>query len=199
MYLAILSAVPTPSPSPKVHSADVSGMLPHTMSPTAVAILLLLALIIDYMSVGPNSIRDRVAFIVAVPTIREGFDGSPLDQKTVEALRGVIQTLLDSTGGAWIAGASINAIIGAGIGLLWIYAIGCMLPVKASKRLGRFATLAFPQSGLYRLNGKLWIVAVLLGLMSDLPGGLVGDITRTLVDVAARFVAPLPALLFGAA
>jgi hypothetical protein len=169
------------------------------MSPTTVAILLLLALIVDYMSVGPNSIRDRIAFVVAVPTIREGFDGSPLDQKTVETLGGLIQGLLDSTGGAYIAGASVNTVIGAGIGLLWIYALGCMLPVKASKRLGRFATLAFPQSPLYRLNVRLWIVAVLLGLMSDLPGGLIGDVTRALVDLAAQLVAPLPALLFGAA
>ncbi|MFD1085203.1 hypothetical protein [Micromonospora andamanensis] len=169
------------------------------MSPTAVAILLLLALIIDYMSVGPNSIRDRLAFIVAVPTIREGFDGSPLDEKTVETLGSIIESLLDSTGGAYIAGASVNTVIGAGIGLLWIYAVGCMLPVKTSKKLGRFATLAFPQSPLYRLNARLWIVAVLLGLMSDLPGGLVGDVTRALVDIAATLVAPLPAILFGAA
>ncbi|MCT2280380.1 hypothetical protein [Micromonospora chalcea] len=173
--------------------------MPHTMSPTAVAILLLLALVVDYMSVGPNSIRDRVAFVIAVPVIREGFDGSPADQKTVEALGNVIQTLLDSTGGAYIAGASVNALIGALIGLLWIYALGCLLPVKASKRLGRFATLAFPQSGIYRLNARLWVVAILLGMMSDLPGGLVGDITRSLVDLSAHLVAPLPALMFGAA
>ncbi|QLQ38011.1 hypothetical protein [Micromonospora robiginosa] len=163
------------------------------------AILLLLALIIDYMSVGPNSLRDRLAFIVAVPVIREGFDGSPADQKTVEAIGNVIQALLDSTGGAYIAGASVNALIGALIGLLWIYALGCMLPVKASKRLGRFATLAFPQSGIYRLNARLWIVAILLGMMSDLPQGLVGSTTRSLVDMAAHLVAPLPAILFGAA
>ncbi|MEW2442768.1 hypothetical protein [Micromonospora marina] len=171
----------------------------HTMSPTGVAILLLLALIIDYMSVGPNSLRDRLAFVIAVPVIREGFNGSPADQKTVEALSGVIQALLDSTGGAYIAGASVNALIGALIGLLWIYALGCMLPVKASKRLGRFATLAFPQSGLYRLNARLWVVAILLGMMSDLPGGLVGDVTRSLVDITAHLVAPVPAILFGAA
>lgn len=169
------------------------------MSPTAVAILLLLALIVDYMSIGPNSLRDRMAFLLAVPAIREGFDGSPADRWTVTALGGVIRSLLDSTGGAYIAGASVNAIIGVAIGLLWIYVIGCMLPVKASKKLGRFATLTWPQSSLYRLNGRLWLAAVLLGMMSDLPGGLVGDLTRTLVDVVTRLVAPLPALLFGAA
>lgn len=190
---------PTPTPSPSPGHGSLHAAIPHTMSPTAVAILLLLALIVDYMSVGPNSLRDRLAFVMAIPAIREGFNESPLDRGTVDALGKVIRSLLDSTGGAYIAGASVNAIIGAGIGLLWIYAIGCMLPTKASKRLGRFATLAFPQSGLYRLNGRLWACAVLLGMMSDLPGGAVGDITRSLVDVATSLVAPLPAVLFGAA
>ncbi|GAB3817587.1 hypothetical protein GCM10027605_68530 [Micromonospora zhanjiangensis] len=171
----------------------------HTMSPTAVAILLVLAIVVDYMSVGPNSLRDRLAFIMATPAIREGFNGSPLDRKTVEAAGGLIQHLLNSTNGAYIAGASVNAILGAIIGILWIYVIGCMLPTKASKRLGRFATLTWPQSGLYRLNGKLWAAAVILGLMSDLPRGFIGDLTRGSIDLATSLVAPLPAFLFGAA
>ncbi|WP_431895901.1 hypothetical protein [Micromonospora haikouensis] len=171
----------------------------HTMSPTAVAILLLLAIVVDYMSIGPNSLRDRLAFIMAVPAIKEGFDGSPADQKTVAALGGIIEGLLDSTGGAYIAGASVNAVLGVGIGLLWIYTIGCMLPVKTSKKLGRFATLTWPQSPLYRLNGKMWLVAAILGMMSDLPGGLIGDLTRSLLDIVTGLVAPLPALLFGGA
>lgn len=169
------------------------------MSPTAVAILLLLALLVDYMSIGPNSLRDRLAFVMAVPALKEGFDGSPADAKTVAAAGGAIQGLLDATGGAYIAGASVNAILGVGIGLLWIYAIGCLLPVKSSKRLGRFATLSWPQSPLYRINWKMWVVAALLGMMSDLPNGLIGDVTRSLLDIVTNVVAPLPALLFGAA
>lgn len=171
----------------------------HTMSPTAVAVLLLLALVVDYMSVGPNSIRDRLAFFLAVPAIREGFNGSPLDQWTVGALTGLIEQLLDSTGTAYIAGASVNAVLGAAVGILFIYTVGCLLPVKASKRLGRFATLTFPQSPLYRLNTQLWIVAVLLGMMADLPAGAVGDLTEGSVDLITGLVAPLPAFLFGAA
>lgn len=171
----------------------------HTMSPTGVAILLLLALLVDYMSIGPNSLRDRLAFLMAVPALKEGFDGSPADAKTVAALGGAIRGLLDSTGGAYIAGASVNAILGVGVGLLWIYALGCMLPVKTSKRLGRFATLTWPQSPLYRINSRMWLVAIALGMMSDLPTGLVGDLTRSLLDIVTNIVAPLPALLFGAA
>ncbi|WP_143194331.1 hypothetical protein [Micromonospora sp. CB01531] len=199
MLHTIMLLAPTPSPSPAPSPDKGATLLEHTMSPTAVAVLLLLALVIDYMSVGPNSIRDRLAFLLAVPAIREGFDGSPLDQWTVQTASSFIEQLLDATGGAYVAGASINAILGALVGMLFIYVIGCMLPVKASKKLGRFATLTFPQSPLYRLNTRLWIAAVLLGLMADLPGGTVGDVTRGCVDFLTGLVAPLPAWLFGAA
>ncbi|SCF01934.1 hypothetical protein GA0070563_104146 [Micromonospora carbonacea] len=183
MYL-LAPAPPPPAPD-------------YAMSPTAVAITLLIALVIDYMSLGPNALRDRAAFMLAVPAIREGFNDSPLDQWTVETLRDFIQSLLDQTGDARIAGASINLVIGALVGILWIYAIGCMLPTKLSKRLGRFATIQFRASGLYRLNLPLWAVAVLLGMMSDLPGGFIGDTTRALLDVTTAIVAPFPAFLFG--
>src|SRR5690349_22447973 len=119
------------------------------MSPTATCILLLLALVVDWMSVGPNSIRDRIAFAFALAAVREGFNGSPLDQWTVGFLGGLIEQLLAATKGAYIAGAAVNTVVGAAVGILWIYTVGCVLPVKASKKLGRFATLSFPQSPLY--------------------------------------------------
>jgi hypothetical protein len=171
----------------------------HHMSPTATCILLLLALVVDWMSVGPNSIRDRVAFFFALAAVREGFNGSPLDQWTVGFLGGFIEQLLASTGGARIAGASVNTGVGASVGILWIYTVGCVLPVKASKKLGRFATLSFPQSPLYRLNAQMWVLAFLLGMLSDLPGGAIGDLTEASIDFVTALVAPLPAYLFGSA
>lgn len=167
------------------------------MSPTATALVLLLALVIDYMSVGPNSLRDRLAFLLAVPAVREGFNGSPLDGWTVDTLRMLIQQLLDATKGAYIAGASINLLVGGMVGILWVYTVGCLLPVKASKRLGRFATLTFPQSPLYRLNAKLWLCAILLGMLGDLPRGIVGELTNGSIDFLTGIVAPVPAMLFG--
>ena len=171
----------------------------HHMSPTAVCILMLLALVVDWMSVGPNSIRDRLAFFLALAAVREGFNGSPLDQWTVGFLGGFIDQLLESTGGAYIAGASVNAVVGAAVGILWIYTVGCVLPIKTSKKLGRFATLSFPQSPLYRLNMQMWAIAFLLGMMSDLPGGAVGDMTESSIDMVTALVAPLPEFLFGSA
>jgi hypothetical protein len=70
--------------------------------------------------------------------------------------------------------------------------VGCLLPVKASKRLGRFATLTFPQSPLFRLNTKLWIAAILLGMLADLPRGFVGELTNGSINFLTGIVAPHP-------
>lgn len=172
----------------------------HLMSPTATAILLVLALIIDYMSVGPNSLRDRLAFLMGVAAIREGFNGSPLDRWTVGTATRGIEMLLDSppVSGSYMAGASINALVGAGVGLLFIYTVGCLLPLKAAKKLGRFATLTFPQSPMMRLNVKLWICAILLGMLADLPTGFIGGLTEGSVVFLTGLFAPIPEWLFGA-
>lgn len=170
----------------------------HEMSPTGVAVLLLLALVVDYMSIGPNSMRDRLAFLIALPVVREGFDDSPLDEWTVDALGTLIDSLLKMTKGAYIAGASTNAIIGAAVGILFIYTIGALLPDRFSNKLGRFATLSFPTSPMKRINVKLWICAIFLGMLADLPRGLVGDVLTMFVDFLVSVTAFLPETLFGA-
>jgi hypothetical protein len=185
--------------APANHPAAETTASGHTMTPTAVAVVLLLALVIDYMSVGPDSLRDRIAFLLAVPGWREGFNGSPLDNWTVEQLSSAIGYLLDQTGGAYIAGASINIIIGAGIGLLGIHTVGCLLPTRASKKLGRWAAVSFPKAPIYRINWKLQLAAALLGMMADLGGGLVGHAVDGTVTTLTHLVAPIPGLLFGAA
>lgn len=169
----------------------------HTMSPTGVAVLLLLALVVDYMSIGPNSMRDRLAFLIALPAVREGFDDSPLDKWTVDALGQLIDTLLKMTKGAYIAGASLNVIVGAAVGIFFIYTIGALLPDKFSAKLGRFATLSFPTSPMKRINVKLWLCAIFLGMLADLPRGLVGDALTMFVDVLVSVAALIPAALFG--
>lgn len=170
----------------------------HVMTPTGVAVLLLLALVVDYMSVGPNSIRDRLAFLMGLVAIREGFNGSPLDQWTVEFLSGAIDTLKNMAGGAYIAGAATQFVLSAAIGILAIYTVGAMLPVKMSAKLGRFATIAFPDSAIHRLNYKLWTCALLLGLLADLPGGAVGGLLDGAIAALTEIFQPLPNFLFGA-
>lgn len=170
----------------------------HVMSPTGVAVLLLLALVVDYMSVGPNSIRDRLAFLMGLVAIRQGFDGSPLDRWTVGALSGAIDTLKGMAGGAYIAGAATQVVLSAAVGILAIYTVGALLPVKFAGRLGRFAGITFPDSAIHRINYKLWLMAVLLGLLADLPHGLVGGILQAAIAALTEVVQPLPNLLFGA-
>jgi len=169
----------------------------HAMSPTGVAVLLMLALVVDYLSVGPNSIRDRLAFFLGLAAIREGFNGSPLDNWTVGLLSGVIDQLKHSTGAAYIAGATTSAVIGAGIGVLAIYTVGALLPTKFSKKLGRFATIKFPTSAMHRINYKLWLCAALLGMLGDLSGGWVGDLVTQFTDADVHLCASIPFKIFG--
>ncbi len=198
MYAALFVSAPVQN-TVAIVAAPAPAQGDRYMSPTATAILLLLAFVIDYMSVGPNSLRDRLAFLMALPAIREGFDDSPLDNWTVDTATAAIEMLLDTPimSGSYMAGMAISAFLGACVGLVFIYTVGCLLPVKASKKLGRFATLSFPQSPLFRVNWKLWIAAAILGLLADLPGGVIGGLTEGSVDFLAGFFAPLPAWLFG--
>ncbi len=186
-------ALPDPAGGTKVLT-DTS-----LMSPTSVAVLLLLALLLDYLPVGPPWLRDRVAFVFALVAVREGFDGSPLDVWTTGQLAGGVQWLLDQTGGAYIAGASANVVLGAVVGCVAIYVIGQMLPVKLTERLGRFAALKFKPSPTKKLNGPLWVCALLIGLMLDLPQGWIGACLRWLYGVAFEVCSPLPGNLFGGA
>jgi hypothetical protein len=184
----------------------------HLMSPTAVAILLLLALVIDWMSFGPNSIRDRIAFCLALPAISEGFNGGPFDRFTVEALGSAIDRLKAAGGDSYVAGANTERVIAALVGILFIYTIGVLMPEKWSNKLGPYARLAFSKSGgamavagpvgtgaKRRLNWRLWICAALLGVLNELPHGLVGELLHTFVSVLDSVAAPMPVFLFGGA
>lgn len=170
----------------------------HSLSPTGVAVLLLLALVVDFLSVGPDSLRDRLAFLMYLTAVREGFNGSALESWTVGNLTNLINQLKAMSGGAYIAGAATTVIIGAAAGVLGIYTLGALMPTKLQSKLGRFAALQFPQAPIKRINYKLLILAVLLGMFVDLPGGAVGALLRTGVDLVVKVMSILPGLLFGA-
>lgn len=167
------------------------------MTPTSVFVVLMLAFVIDYMSVGPDSLRDRAAFLMAIAGFRDGFNESTADEWTVGKLSSAIQWMLDQTDGAYIAGASINIVIGASVGVLAIYAVGCLLPDRMAGKLGRWSALSFPKSPVYRINWKLWVIAFLLGVLADLGRGLVGEATEGAVVALTSLVSPIPVVLFG--
>jgi hypothetical protein len=180
------------------------------MSATGVFAVLLTALVVDWMSIGPNSVRDRLAFLLALPAIRVGWDGSPLDQWTVQMLT----TWIDEakrTGNSTLAQASTSMVLGVAVAALAVYCVGCLLPERTSVTLGDFARHSFTKAGgaaaaprvpgarasKYRLNTRLWLCAIFLGMLADLPGGLVGTILRAFIDADTKIVAPIPNFLFG--
>lgn len=185
----------------------------HLMSPTTVMVLIMLALLIDWMSFGPNSIRDRLAFLIAVPTIFEGFNGGPLDRFTVGAFAAAINASKSLAGDSYIAGADTQEVVAAVVGLLFLYALGCLMPERWATKLGPYARLAFTPSrggGMVasagavaavknRLNLRLWACAFAIGVLCELPGGLVGSLMLAFVSSLDSLAAPLPGLLFGGA
>lgn len=173
----------------------------HTMSPTAVAITLLVAILIDLASLGPNNLRDKIAFCLATPAIREGLDGSRLDQMTVQRVHVWIQAGLDAPAiaNSHLSRADVNLVIGAIVGMVWIYAMLCLLPSRwFVKKLGRAAALSFPTSRQWRLNPTMWVVAIVLGMFADLPGGAVGAACRGAIDLLISPITAGMAFLFGA-
>lgn len=170
----------------------------HSLSPTAVAVLLVIAFVFDYFAIGPAWLQTRLTFICAVVAVRQGFDDSPLDKWTVDKASEFIQTLLNQAKGAYLAGASATVLVGVVVGVLSIWTLGCMLPLKASKRLGRIATAQWKETPLRKMTWNVWILAVPLGLLADLPTGWVGTLTSFCMGVYSTIAAPLPSLLFGA-
>jgi hypothetical protein len=49
----------------------------------------------------------------------------------------------------------------------------------------------------WAINYKLWIVAILLGLLGDVPLGWVGGLTEGTNEFLAVLFSPLPGLLLG--
>lgn len=176
------------------------------MSATAVFALMFTALLIDYSSFGPDSIRDRLAFLMGLAAIRTGWNGSALDRYTVDTISAWIDQA-KHTGNTNLAAARTGDIVGVLVCLLAMYCAGCLLPTRAQSRLGRYALLAFtpgggkggggPAGGKYRLNWRLWVCAWLIGMLADLAGGLIGGATQQFVDLDIQIFAPVPGWLFG--
>lgn len=185
----------------------------------------MLALVIDGMSIGNEGIRDRIAFFLGLAAIREGWDGSPVDRYTVDLLSGWIDAAKASGNASLSQDAALNSvgaplaqtataqILGVIVAFIAIYVAGVMMPVKLSAKAGNWAKLSFGKkgggagagppgaggAGKFRLNAKLWVCAYALGIMAELPGGLIGTIVLGAVTGIVSAVSPLPNVLFGVA
>jgi hypothetical protein len=168
---------------------------------TSIAIILCIgtAFALDYAAIGPD-IREKIALLIAAPAIRAGWDGSSVDHWTVGTLHDLIHAGIHATGPTAAVAGLTDAIITTFVAGVFIFAIGMLAPVKATKRIGPIARLTFSGqgSGLKRINPKIWVCAFVLGTMSDLvPGGLIGATLHTSLDWLTPICDQLPSILIG--
>lgn len=169
----------------------------HYMTPTGVFFVLALAITIDALRVGPNAISDRVAWFFAVPGIYEGFNGSFVDEFTLQKVGAFIDWAKAHSGGAYIAGASTQGILGIGVLVVVILTIGVLLPTKATAKLGKFAAFTFEMKKPRRINYKLWGSAAVIGLFCDLPMGNFGEAVKGTVVWMSAVVSYVPNQIMG--
>lgn len=168
------------------------------MSGGSVFALMLLALFVDGAKVGADGLRHRVAFVFGLSAIKAGWDGSNIDRWTVGQMSGAIDAIA-RTGNPTLHLEYAPDVIGYLIGMVMLYAIGVMMPVRWARipLIGGMAKLAFGTTK-GRLNWRLWACAVTLGLMSDLTGGIVGGLVNSIItDILVPFCGHLPDKLFG--
>ena len=184
----------------------------HILSPTGVAVLLEVVLVIDAMGIMPKWLSLRIVFLGGMAALRDGFQGSFAENWTVGQVAKLINKGLHSTHCAYIAGASANLIIGSAVGLVGIYCLGCMLPARSSGKLGRFTQLSFegkksaktkasgdaPTKAKWGLTVKVWILAAILGIFCDLVGGGLGLVLRYVIYIVSCVGAAILLPLFGA-
>jgi hypothetical protein len=182
---------------PLAPGSAVTALSSKAMSPTMVFVVLLLALAIDWSSFGHDSIRDRVAFTLALPALRLGFDGSLADRTMVGAIGYFIDGAKGAVSDAYIAQADTGKIIGVLASLVFAYAVGCMMPEKWSNKMGPYARLSFSSGKRHRLNYKLWACAVFLAVTADMMNGWSGILARGTVNVLSHIAASVSVTLFG--
>lgn len=178
----------------------------HMMSPAIVVIVLVVGALLDWSAFGPDSYRDRIAFLLYTTGIYEGWNGGPADAWTLEQVRKALVWALSSsvTRGSYIAGAAagVNVIIGALVGITFVYALVCVLPpfaqtwLSKKKFAGTFVVRSFPSSATKRMNWKLIAMAIVLGLFSDVPQGWIGHPAMWCLQQVDGFVAMLFTLIF---
>jgi hypothetical protein len=154
---------------------------------------------LDYASFGPDW-REKLALLIAAPAIRAGWDGSAIDAGTVGIVRKILTAGLQSTGPVVLVTALVDAAIIIFVCAVAVWSLGMLMPAKASRRFGKFATLSLsgPNSGLKKINPKIWFCALILGTMSDLiPGGLIGDELRGVLDILTPMCGALPGIMVG--
>jgi hypothetical protein len=176
------------------------------MTATAVFMAMLLALALDWSAFGADSWRDRMILVFGTPAVYCGWNDGPIDTWCVEKIRKGITWGLQHSGFLHFASVSVNAVIGMCSGLLFIYACFALMPkflqrwVSRVKFVGRAASWQLPGgSPAKRINVKLWLIAIALGLFGDLARGWVGGPVVPMIQAGAHLTNWVLATAFGAA
>lgn len=184
--------------TPALTAAGADSVIHAPMTNITMIFLLLLALTIDYMSIGPTNARDIFAFFLELPCIHYGWNGSTPDVKLTAFLNSGVGQILQSLG---VNGSSadIAQMTRAGVKVVifavMLYVIGSIVPAKYSAKAGSWAKLSFKCNS--RINWKLTSCAIFLGLCGDQLGGLAGAVFMTTVSCVTGVTVGLPELLVG--
>lgn len=159
----------------------------HFLTPTATFMVLALAGMIDLWGVGPDSWRDRIAAMMYLAGIREGWNGGSWDEWTVDHLAKVID-IAKKGGNAYLQGADTKLVLGGLVSIAFFYLLLSWLPnwrwiTKHLTKFGGIATkLQLPKSPQFRVNFKMLALVVPVALMADLIPGNVGNFMNTTLD-----------------
>lgn len=170
----------------------------HYMSPSAVFIVLMTGFALDWSSFGPDGWRDKIAMLFYTAGIREGFNGGAIDAWCVDMLSKIIDFTKEG-GNTYLSGAVSSKIIGGFVGVTILYAVFCLLPPWKwiSKKIGPAGRLNFPKGNPYKINWPIVGVSAVIGLMTDLCGGVVGGVANPALNMLCSVLGVLPDMLFG--
>lgn len=160
-------------------------MTHNAMPATSCVVLLIIALVIDLLSIGPGSIRDRVSFLIAIPALYAGWAGGALALWINSSLESISAAGLKSSGSDYIASASPRIVVACAVAAAFIYAVAAVIPQRAQKWVGPIARVDLARGkgrggGRPSAPGKaVSITSVKPGASSAVtPGGGIGDAPR---------------------
>lgn len=166
------------------------------MSPAATGLLILFAaLALDWGGIGPSSIRDDIAFIFAMCGAHSLWANTEAVDVVARLMREGLTDIMGALGvkaGPQDAAMIVTAIVSglALVGILALWPDGHPdddTDASGQKRSGVFRSLAsritLKCRHDRRINPRVWFIAVPLGALAPLAGGLIGSA----LDIALGF------------
>jgi hypothetical protein len=167
------------------------------MTDATIVMSLSIAFAIDYMSIGTDTVRDKLAFLLALPAIHACWSDSSLDNGVTNIMKQLMETGLKATGTQRDVAQMSNAGIKCFVFFTLIYVIGVLMPNKWSSKAGRWATYSFKGKTATRVNYRLWGCAFVIALLGGQLGGLSGSLLTSFLDIMTSVTVWLPSMLIG--